>query len=158
LRGSILLETICAGLWFAALKGTIVDVTQIASAVAALLAPYLAKAGEELAEKAGGKAWEKAEALYQTIYRKFARDKDKNAQATLERLAKHPESEGNQMALADILIDKAQADLSFGTELSRQVQDVLQGQDAAQFLTQVYDHAQVQKIINIAQAGTVNIN
>ena len=42
----------------------------VAASAIAVLAPYIAKAGESFAEKAGEKLAEKAEALYQAIKNK----------------------------------------------------------------------------------------
>ena len=134
------------------------DVVQIATAAAALLAPYLAKAGEAAAKKAGEAAWEKVEALYQAIRRKFAADKDDYAQKTLERLEAQPTTETRQTALADVLAEKAQADPGFAQELARLVQGAAQDKTVVQVLTQVYGEARVNKIINIAQATVVQID
>jgi len=134
------------------------DVVQIATAAAALLAPYLAKAGEAAAKKAGEAAWEKVEALYQAIRRKFAADKDDYAQKTLERLEAQPTTETRQTALADVLAEKAQADPEFAQELARLVQGAAQDKTVVQVLTQVYGEARVNKIINIAQATVVQID
>ena len=126
----------------------------ITTAAAALLAPYLAKAGEEIAQKAGDAAWNMAASLYHAIKQKFTADQDAYAQQTLQRLEEQPTNEARQAALADVLHEKAQADPSFAQELKRLVQDTTQTQGINQFLTQVYDHAQVNKIVNIGQIGT----
>ena len=134
------------------------DIAQIAPAAAALLGPYLAKAGEAAAKKIGEAAWEKTGALYQAIRRRFEADKDEKAQETLQRLEEQPLDEGRQAALADILTEKAQADPTFAQELMQLAQGVTQDKTVAQFLTQVYDDAHVDKIINIGQAGVVRID
>jgi hypothetical protein len=48
----------------------------IATAAVALLAPYLARAGEAFAGKAGAAAWATAEQIYRAIRRKLAADPD----------------------------------------------------------------------------------
>jgi hypothetical protein len=134
------------------------DIAQIAITAAALLAPYLVKAGEAAAKKAGETAWEKVESLYQAMRGKFAADEDDYAEKTLQRLEEQPTSEVRQASLADILTEKAEADPTFARELAQLVQDTAQDQATAQFLTQVYDNARVDKIINIGQAGTVRFD
>ncbi len=124
------------------------------TAAVALLAPYLAKAGEEVAQKVGDAAWQMAASLYQAIRRKFTKDQDAYAQQTLQRLKEQPTNEARQAALADVLNEKVQADPSFAQELKQLVQDTTQTQGINQFLTQVYGQAQVEKIVNIGQTGT----
>ncbi len=126
----------------------------ITTAAAALLAPYLTKAGEEVAKQAGDAAWQMAASLYQAIRRKFTKDQDAYAQQTLQRLEEQPTNEARQAALADVLNEKVQADPSFAQELKGLVQDTTQTQGINQFLTQVYGNAQVEKIVNIGQTGT----
>ena len=129
----------------------------IITSVVTLLAPYLAKAGEEVAKKAGEASWEKMKALYQVICNKFSADKDDYAQQTLKRLEEKPSEESRQRALTDILVEKAEANPEFAQELKQLVQDTTQGKDVGQFLTQVYG-GEVGKIVNIGQAGDVNIS
>lgn len=134
------------------------DIVQIATAAVALLAPYLIKAGESAAGKVGEKALEKVEALYQAIRRRFAADKNDYAEKTLQRMEEQPTSEGCQAALADILAEKAQNDPGFAQELMQLVQSATQDKTVVQILTQVYGNARVGKIINIGNAGVVNID
>lgn len=132
-------------------------ITPIVTSAVALLAPYLAKAGEEVAKKAGEASWEKMKALYQAIRTKFSADKDDYAQQTLKRLEDKPSEESRQRALADILTEKAEADPEFGQELKRLVQDTTQGKGVPEFLTQVYG-GEVGQILNINQAGDLNFH
>ena len=134
------------------------DIAQITATAAALLGPYLAKAGEAVAKKAGEAAWGKVEALYQAIHHKFAADKDDRAQETLRQLEERSTDKGHQAALASVLAEKAQADPAFAQELAKLVQIAAQDEAAVQFLTQVYGRAQVGKIINIGQADVVQID
>ncbi len=133
------------------------DITQITAAAAALLGPYLAKAGEAAAKKAGEAAWAKVEALYQAVRRKFAADRDDYAQKTLQRLEEQPTSEARQAALADVLAEKAQADPTFARELARLVGEAGQDTTIVQFITRVYGKAYVGKIINIGRADVVSV-
>jgi hypothetical protein len=134
------------------------DTAQIVTAAAALLGPYLAKAGEAVAKKIGEAVWDKVANLHQAIRRKFSKDKDEYAQKTLQRLEEQPTNEGRQAALADVLEEKAQTDPAFAQELAQLVRTTAEDKHVSQFLTQVYDQAQVDKIINIGQVGVVNID
>lgn len=124
------------------------------TAAVALLAPYLGKAGEEIAQKAGDATWKMIGSLYQVIKHKFTRDQDTFAQQSLQRLEEQPNNEARQAALADILNEKAQSDPGFAQELKQLVQNTTQTQGINQFLTQVYDNAKVDKIVNIGQLGS----
>ena len=134
------------------------DISLIATAAAAMLAPYLSEAGKAAAKKAGEKAWEKVAGLYQAIRRKFAADKDDYAQKTMERLEAQPTAEARQVALADVLAEKAQTDPAFAQELARLVQGAAEDRAVVQILTQVYGEGRVGKIINVAQASVVQID
>lgn len=135
------------------------DVVQAITIAAALLAPYLAKAGEGFAKKAGERVWEKVEALYRAVRRKVEADKGDGADKTLERLQAEPINETRKAGLTTILTEKTKSDAGFAQELVRLVQGVVQTEHehAVQFLTEVYGPAQVGKIINIGHAGTVHI-
>ncbi len=125
----------------------------ISVAAVAMIAPYLAKAGEAAASKAGEAVWQAAESLYHKIHAKFSHEHDIYAEQTLQRLEDQPTNEERQAALADVLTDKLQADPSFAQELQQAVQGAAQTQGTDQFLTSVHDNAQVDKIINIGQLG-----
>jgi hypothetical protein len=126
----------------------------IATTAVAFLVPYLVKAGEEIALKAGDAVWNMAASLYQAIHHKFTKDQDVYAQQTLKRLEEQPTNEARQAALTDVLNDKIQADPTFAQDLKQLVQNTSQTQGITQFLTQVYDHGQIDKIINIGQLGS----
>jgi hypothetical protein len=127
------------------------------SAAVALLAPYLARAGEAAATKAGEAAVSGAKALLVMIRRRFSRDGDHYAQQTLARLEEKPEDQARQAALQGVLAEKAKEDPSFATELEQIVKQTTFDQPVAQFLTQVYG-GKVGKIVNIGAAETVNID
>jgi len=128
-----------------------------ASAAVALLAPYLAKAGEAAASKAGEAAVAGAKALLEMIRRRFGGEGDQYARQTLERLEDKPEDRGRQAALEGVLAEKAEQDGSFRTELERLVQQTTFDRPVAEFLTEVYG-GEVGKIVNIGAAGTVHID
>jgi hypothetical protein len=130
----------------------------IASAAASMLAPYLAKAGDAAAKKAGELAIGQLGPLYQAIRRKFDRDADAYAQQTLARLEEQPTAEGRQQALATVLAEKAEGDPAFGQEVTRLVQGLSQDTAVVQVLTNVYGQARVRNITNIGQLGTLKID
>jgi hypothetical protein len=127
------------------------------SAAIVLLAPYLAKAGASFASKAGEAAFEATRSLLDRIRRKFDDDGDNYARTTLARLEEKPDDEGRQGALKSVLEEKAQADPAFAGDLERLVQSTVGNQAVSSFVTQVYG-GEVGKIVNIANAGVVEIN
>ncbi len=96
-------------------------------------------------------------ALNQAIRTKFSADKDEYAKETLKRLEEKPREESRQIALANILTEKIEADPKFKEELKQLVQDTIQGKDVAEFLTQVYG-GEVGQIVNLNQAGDLTFN
>ena len=122
---------------------------QIVTSVVTLLAPYLAKGGEEFAKKGGDATWEIMKALYQAIYNKFSADKDDYAQQTLKRLEEKPLELTRQRALIDIVVEKAEAD----TEFARKLTHLLQDKDVCNITTRVYKGGKVGKMFNINQAN-----
>lgn len=131
---------------------------QIVTSVVTLLAPYLAKGGEEFAKKGGDATWERMKALYQTIYNKFSADEDDYAQQTLKRLKDKPLEKSRQRALVDILTEKAEADPKFAEELRKHdvMQNMTQGKEVIQICWTPVSGGKVGKIVNIAQAGDVS--
>ena len=90
---------------------------EVAAAVVAFLAPYLAEAGKSFAGKAGDAAFEGAKSLVAAIRRKFAGDDDKVAQQTLDRVIEEPGDENWTQMLTLVLQTKAAADPAFAQEL-----------------------------------------
>ena len=131
------------------------NIAQIVLSAVTQLIPYLAKAGEEVAKKAGDASWERLKALYQDIHNRFSLDKDDYAQQTLKRLEEKPSEESRQRALSDILTEKAEADPKFAEELRQLTQNNTQGKKVSQFVTPIYG-GEVGKIVNIAQARDVS--
>jgi hypothetical protein len=127
---------------------------EIATAAVALLAPYLAKAGEAAAGKAGEAAVSGARALLKAIRGRFDADDDQEAKQTLEQFEQQPDDEERQAELARVLSEKAETDPDFREELQRRVDDATGGRSVNEFLTQVYG-GEVGKIVNIGQARDV---
>jgi hypothetical protein len=111
---------------------------EIVTSVVALLAPFLAKAGEGAAEEVGKMGLGKVTDLYQAVVQKFRRDKDDYGQQTLKRLEEKPLEESRQRALVDVLREKAEADQEFAQALASLVEDTTEGQPVNQFVTQIF--------------------
>jgi hypothetical protein len=127
----------------------------LASGIVAILAPYLAKAGEEFAKETGKTASSKIGALYQAIKARF-RSHPAAAEA-LADLEETPDDEDVQAALRLQLKKQMEADQAFTDALRQLLEEIRQDEQAATFLTQVYG-GEVGKIINIGQAGEVLID
>ena len=97
------------------------NIESVAMAAVALLGPYLAKAGEAFAKKAGEQLIEKVGALYQVVKSKFKGDN--HAEQTLARLEQAPESKRRQAALEDVLIEKMEQDTEFAAQVRRWVEE-----------------------------------
>lgn len=95
------------------------NIESLATAALALLGPYLAKASEAFAKKAGEQLIGKIAALYQAIKDKFKGDD--HAEQTLARLEQDPESKRRQAALEDVLIEKMEQDAEFAEKVRQLV-------------------------------------
>ncbi len=91
------------------------DVAIIAQTAIAILAPYLAKAGEEVAKKSGEAAWKKAEAIYQAIKTRFQKEKDGYSLQTLKRFEENPEK--RKAAIQEVLEEILDKDSGFAQSL-----------------------------------------
>ena len=87
------------------------DWLTIGTAAVNILTPFVKKAGEKVAEKAG-------EAIFSLIKDKLQGDEE--AESTLNNFQKNPERHGG--VLADILREQAEADLTFGAALKKLVE------------------------------------
>ena len=99
----------------------------VAASAIAILAPYIAKAGESFAEKAGEKLAEKAGALYQAIKNKFKSDTD--AEQTIALVEAKPDSKARMSALEEILTDKMKEDPDFAATVNRLVEEAKEADD-----------------------------
>lgn len=136
------------------------DPATLATSTVALIVPYLAKAGEAIAAKAGQAVWDsfagKAKALYDGIKAKFAGDED--AATALKQLENKPDSEGRQASLKEVLEGKIQADPTFADMLSQLVAEVKQsGGDTITQTLQICGGL-IGKVTQIGKARDVNIS
>lgn len=122
------------------------DVQAIASAAIAILTPYLAKAGEEIAKKAVGAAWEKAREIYQAVQARIAKEKEPYPQQTLGQFQENPEK--RQGAMQDVLIEILEKDPAFAERLQCLLKEAQQAGAGTTFNTNVFG-GQVGEIINI---------
>lgn len=92
------------------------DVSTIAATTIAILSPYLAKASEEIAKKAGDAAWKKALEIHQAVKARFGKEKNDFATQALSEFEKEPETRKGTMQ--DALTEILQKDPDFAASLS----------------------------------------
>jgi len=97
-----------------------VDFASIAATAVAALTPYLKKAAEDFAGKAGELALEKVKALFQTLKDKFSADG--YMQGTLERFEKDPDKFAP--AVQQVIEEAAAEDDSFARDVETLVQEI----------------------------------
>jgi hypothetical protein len=132
------------------------DPSMIANSVISILAPYLAKTGEEVAKKFGSAAWDKVVELHQTIKDRFAKEKDTYPSQTLKRFEQKPEARKESMKEA--LIEMLKQDQAFAAQLEELLNDTMQASAQTTFTTTVLN-SNVDNIYNINQLeGGLNID
>jgi hypothetical protein len=129
------------------------DPVALATMVVGVLAPYLTKAGQKIAEKAGEAAWEKASALYDAVRGKTA--KDTYAQQTLERLHGAPDDTNRRAAMQAVLAEMIAADTSFAESLHKLLEEDGDTTDEIEQHVRVSGQARTG---NITQIGRVTGN
>jgi hypothetical protein len=126
----------------------------LAASAVSILAPYLAKAGEEFATEAGKATAGKISGLYQAIKTRFqGRPAAAEALADIEAA---PNDLDAQAALRQQLKKQLADDPAFAGRLRQLLDQIGQDAPAVSFLTQVYG-GEVGKIFNIGQAGDLHI-
>jgi hypothetical protein len=120
------------------------DINAIATAVIALLSPYLAKAGEEAAKQVGNAAWKKMAEIHQIIKTRFKKEKDDFPAKTLEQFEKDPKK--RKGAMQDVLVEILEKD----PELAKSLLNLLEETKKAdpRFITQIFG-GEVGEIFNI---------
>jgi hypothetical protein len=98
-----------------------VEPISLAATAVVLLSPYLIKAGEAFAEKAGDALADRTGALYRAIKSKFANDS--YADQTLRRLEEAPDSKGRQTALEHLLTEKMEEDVTFADQVRQLIEE-----------------------------------
>jgi len=127
------------------------DPLTLATMVVGVLAPYVAKASEELAKQAGGAAWDQLNTIYDAIKHKLVGDS--YAEQTLQRLESEPGSKSRQAALEGVLEEKIKADPAFAVTLQTLLEQAKDsGAEAITQRVSVSDHARTG---DISQIGTV---
>jgi hypothetical protein len=109
----------------------------LASSILAVLTPYLAQAGKEFAKEIGKMSVEKIGALYQVIKAHF--QSRPAAVEALTDMEETPDDEDAQAALLLQLKKQMEADPAFADTLRQLVEEIGQDEQAATFLSQVYD-------------------
>lgn len=136
-----------------------VEPITLATTVVSFLAPYLAKAGESMAKKAGDAAWEKLKQISAAVKKKL--QGDAYAEQTLQRLEKKSDSESRQAALVGVLEEKIQEDASFAQTLKDLVAEAKEaGGDTIIQQVSVSGHAQTGDITTVGkiEGGRVDLS
>lgn len=131
-------------------------IATLATNVVAVLAPYLAKAGEEFAKEIGKAASNKIGALYQALKARF--QDQPTASEALADVEAAPDDEDARSALRLQLKKQMLADPGFAETLRQLLDEIGHDKQAATFLTLVYG-GKVGEIINIDELeGGLTIN
>lgn len=101
-------------------QGEIMDPATIAASVAALLAPYLKKAGEDFVGEAGKFVQEKAKGLWQKLRAKL--DGEPQGKVVLDQFEKDPEAHGD--AFKAKVEEKVASDKVLSDEISADVAEI----------------------------------
>ena len=131
-----------------------VTIGALAASIVGVLAPYLAKAGEEFAKEAGKTTAGKISGLYQAIKTRF-QGRPAAAEA-LSDIEAAPNDQDVQAALRQQLKKQMVGDPAFADTLRQLLNQISQDAPAVSFLTQVYG-GEVGKIFNIGHAGDLHI-
>jgi hypothetical protein len=139
------------------MKGGYMPATEIATAAIAILVPYLAKAGDALAKKAGEAAWAKAAEIYGAIKARFEKEstKDSYPQQTLTRFEEQPEL--RKATMQAVLQELLQEDQQFTQTLAKLLKDAEGADVEAVFNIKVFG-GKVGEIINAVTIGELTIN
>lgn len=97
------------------------DFQVTATAAMTLLAPYLAKAGENVAGKVGDAMYKQAQTLYTVIKDKFKGDQ--TAEKTLARVKQEPDKKTWKDAFLGVLTMKLEEDPEFANTIKQLVQE-----------------------------------
>jgi hypothetical protein len=130
------------------------DPATIAAGAAALLAPYLKKAGEEFAGEAGKYVQEKARLLWQKIRAKL--DGDPPAKVVLDKFEANPDAHAEEFKAK--VAEKIGSDKPLGEQISADVADV---KAKAPYVRVVLNITDAERAIGVRaarlNAGTVDV-
>lgn len=127
-------------------------ITSLAASAVAIIAPYLAAAGQEFAKEAGKVAAGKIDALYNSLKNRFK--KKSSGKEALSDLEANPDNEDAKAALRLQLVKQLTADKEFESSLRKLVEEIGQDQASQSFLTNVYG-GEVGQIINASHIGSI---
>lgn len=133
-----------------------VSVDPISITLGAIAAAAIAKAQERAAEGAVDAGEGVLRRLATALRGRFSATGDEAASEALELVERDPTRPSSVDALAGSIDDHARRDAEFRTQLAALVDAVRRDPDASRFVTAVYGDAQVNKIVNINQAGDVS--
>jgi hypothetical protein len=127
-------------------------VTALAATAVTALVPYLAKAGEKIAEEAGKVVADKIGVLYQFLRQRF--ENKPELQAVFKLLEANPKSQDAQAAMRVQLAVQLTQDKAFEDSLRQMVEEIQQDPVSQSFITKVYG-GEVGQIVNAGHIGTV---
>lgn len=127
-------------------------ISTLAASAVAILAPYLAAAGNEVSKELGKAALGKIGVLYETLKARFK--KRGGAKEALADLKTEPSNEDVQAALRHQLVKEMNVDQTLVDTLRKLVEEINQDQPARAFLTQIYG-GEVGQIINADRIDTI---
>ena len=131
------------------------DPATIAAGAAALLAPYLKKAGEEFAGEAGKYVQEKARVLWQKIRAKL--DGDPPAKVVLDKFEANPDAHAEEFKAK--VEEKIGADKPLGDQISADVADVKAKAPYVRVVQKIKEAEDVVGVkANRLKAGTVDVD
>jgi hypothetical protein len=122
----------------------------LAASAVAVLAPYLAKAGDEFGKETGKAIASKIGALYQALKTRF--ENKPTAREALADLEANPGNEDAKAALRLQLRKQMNADPTLVDTLRQLLGEIDQDQGSISFLTQVYGG----QVTSIGQIGTTS--
>jgi hypothetical protein len=130
------------------------DPATIAAGAAALLAPYLKKAGEDFAGEAGKYVQERAKVLWQKIRAKL--DGDPPAKVVLDNFERDPDSHAEEFRTT--VEEKVAADQPLATEISTDVADVKRTAPYVRIVQKITDAEEAVGLrAKRLKAGTVDV-
>jgi hypothetical protein len=130
------------------------DPATIAASVAALLAPYLKKAGEDFVGEAGKYVQERAKGLWQKIRTKL--DGEPESKVVLDQFEKNPDAHADEFKAT--IEKKVEADQALSNEISADVADIKR---KAPYLRVVQEMTNAEDVVGAKvkrmKSGTVDV-
>jgi len=128
-------------------------IASLATSAIAIISPYLAKAGEEIAEEVGKVAANKIGMLYNALRTNFKNSPP--ASGALSYLEANPNDKDAQGALRIQLAEQMKTDQSFADTIRKIIDEIDQDKELQTFITKVYG-GEVGQIINANHIDSIS--